>query len=300
MSATDILHNQLVDLIDEAESNNTVDEPEFRGIFSTQNGRRCSFCHCSGHNIRTCNHPDRIKLHECAQFMYLITCNYLRTHPNTEKTHELWLGALRISDYKILARRLNHLDTNSRTTRGEYQEKLHAYYLEYAENVLQNNTSANAISILSFYWTYIPLLRSDHLTDEHSRIYATDKLKIMIINSGKYLMNIPRFRYWLNNHMNDYYRYRKPVENRRQMPTMTHNPSLAKESHDECPICYTAMTNDSMVQLGCAHSFCGDCIIGQIKSSRKPTSECAMCRATMSECSSASNELLQKISKDLK
>jgi len=54
------------------------------------------------------------------------------------------------------------------------------------------------------------------------------------------------------------------------------------------------MTNESMVQLGCAHSFCGDCIIGQIKSSRKPTSECAMCRATISECRSTSKKLLQK------
>jgi hypothetical protein len=299
MSAINMLQNRIIDLTNDAATNN-VSVPDFSRILTTERlDPACSFCECPGHNIRTCRHPDREKLHECAQFMYLMTCNYLGTHPNTEKTHELWLCSLRISDYKILAR-LNGLDTNSRTTREEYYEKLHAYYLEYAENVLQNNTSANAISILSFYWSYIPLLRSDHLTDEYSRIYATAKLKIMIINSGRYLMDMPRLRYWLNNHMENYYHYHQPIKDRKQIPTIIHNPSLARGVHDECPICYTEMTNDSMVQLGCCHSFCGDCIIGQIKSSSKPTSECAMCRATISECSSASNELLQKISKDLK
>jgi hypothetical protein len=79
------------------------------------------------------------------------------------------------------------------------------------------------------------------------------------------------------------------------LPKMTHNPSLVKEVYEECPICYTDMTSDSMVQLGCSHSFCGDCIIGQIKSSKKATCDCAMCRSTISECSSASANLLQKI-----
>jgi hypothetical protein len=60
------------------------------------------------------------------------------------------------------------------------------------------------------------------------------------------------------------------------------------------------MTNDSMVQLGCSHSFCGECIVGQIKSSKKSTSDCAMCRSTISQCSSASANLLQKISTELK
>jgi hypothetical protein len=83
------------------------------------------------------------------------------------------------------------------------------------------------------------------------------------------------------------------------LPKMTHNDSLVKEVYEECPICYTDMTSDSMVQLGCSHSFCGDCIVGQIKSSKKSTADCAMCRSTISECSSASANLLQKITSSI-
>lgn len=83
------------------------------------------------------------------------------------------------------------------------------------------------------------------------------------------------------------------------LPKMTHNDSLTNETYEECPICYTEMTSDSMVQLGCSHSFCGDCIIGQIKSTRKATCDCAMCRSTISECSSASANLLQKITSSI-
>ena len=295
MSATNILQDRVIDLTNDAATNN-VSVPDFRRILTTERlDPACSFCECQGHNIRTCRHPDREKLNECAEFMYLTTCHYLKSHPHTERTHKMWLDHLSTSEYKILAK-LNRLDTDSKTTREEYQEKLHAHYIEYAEDELRNVTSTNATTILLLY---IDILLRGLVTDIESMTYAVTKLAMIIKNSGRHLMDMPRFRYWLNNHMEDYYRYGKPVENRRQMPTIIHNPSLATCDHDECPICYTEMTNESMVQLGCAHSFCGDCIIGQIKSSRKPTSECGLCRATISECRTSSINLLTKLSSSI-
>ena len=263
----------------------------------------CSFCKCTGHNIRSCTHPDAEKLHRSAMFMYLTTSRYLKTHPNTEKTHELWLDHLSTSEYRILSK-LIRLDTNSRTTRSEYQEKLHTYYIQYAENKLRNDTSTNAITILEMYLHpnnyLLSNLLSGIVTNENAIRSAVNQLNMLIQNSGRYLIDMNRIRYWLNNHINSYFRYPyQPIVAVKKIPTITHNPSLAKETHDECPICYSEMTNDSMVQLGCCHSFCGDCIIGQIKSSKKTTSDCAMCRSTISECRSASAKLLVKITSSI-
>jgi hypothetical protein len=264
----------------------------------------CSFCKCTWHNILSCSHPDIERLHRSAMFMYLTTCRYLKTHPNTEKTHELWLDHLSTSEYRILAK-LIRLDTNSRTTRGEYQEKLHAYYIQYAENELRNDPSTNAKTILEMYLhpnnNLLSNLLSGIVTNENAMRFAIYKLNMIIKNSGRYLIDMNRIRYWLNNHMNSYVGL--PYQPRvvlKKIPTITHKPCLAKETHDECPICYTEMTNETLVQLGCCHSFCGDCIIGQIKSSNKTTSACAMCRCTISECSSASEKLLEKITTSIK
>lgn len=295
MSETNILENRVIDLTNDAASNR-VSVPDFSRIFSTERREpACSFCECPGHNVRTCRHPDREKLHECAQFIYLTTCHYLKRYPNTERTHKMWLDNLSTSEYKILAK-LNRLETDSKTTREQYQEKLDAHYIEYAEDELRNVTSTNATTILLLY---IEILLRGLVTDIDAMIYAVTKLTMLIKNSGRYLMDMPRLRYWLGNHMDSYYGFGQLRENRKQKPTMTHDPSLPTGVHDECPICYTEMTNESMVQLGCAHSFCGECIIGQIKSSRKPTSECGLCRATIRECRSTSKKLLKKLSSSI-
>jgi hypothetical protein len=260
---------------------------------------RCSFCKCTGHNIRNCSDPDIDILHRSAQFMYLTTCRYLKRRPNAEKTHKIWLDKLSTSEYKILAR-LNRLDTNSRTKRNEYREKLHTYYIGYAENELRNDHSPNAMPIISIYSAN---LFAGIVTTEQTLRFAIYTLDNMIKQSGRTLLDMARFRIWLNNNIEFYNRLHHnepsmvaPVVAVKKPIKINYNASLMKESHDECPICYTDMTNDTMVQLGCCHSFCGDCIIGQIKSTNKPTVDCAMCRSTISQCSSASNQLLQKIS----
>ena len=269
-------------------------------------GRKCSFCQCPGHNIRNCSHPDIDKLDQSAQYMYVTTCRYLQCNPNGEKTHQKWLDKLSMSEYKILAK-LYRLDTNSRTRRHEFQRKIHTYCIQRAENELLNEPPTNPRHILVIYSAE---LLHRIVTSEDVVRYLMNKLREIINNSGRNLLDMHRFRYWLNNHMESYYRimhamqhpmthYHWPAVPSKNPIKMNYNVSLAKESHDECPICYTEMTNDSMVQIGCNHSFCGDCIIGQIKSTHKPSVDCAMCRTAINECSSASNELLQKISSTL-
>lgn len=293
------IQENLIDLVNEDLPDNVYVAPNVHVTI----GRKCSFCQCPGHNIRNCNHQDIDKLDQCAQYMYLTACRYLHTNPNTEKTHKKWLDNLSISEYKILAK-LYRLDTNPRTKRHEFQAKIHTYCVERAEADLRNERPTNPRHILIIYSEE---LLNGIVTNEDVVRYLINKLREIIKNSGRNLLDMNRFRYWLNNHMESYYRmmYGMEVPLMRHhwaaVPTktpikMNYNASLAKESHDECPICYTEMTNDSMVQTGCNHSFCGDCIIGQIKSTRRLTVECAMCRTTINECSSASSELLQKIS----
>jgi len=288
--------------------------------------RRCSFCECPGHTIRNCNHIDIQNLHRSAQFIFLTTIRYLRTHPNGQKTHDKWLSNLSTSEYKILAR-FNQLNSNSITTREQYEEMLKIFYTNYAINELRNDRSRNATPIHDIYiHTLTQYARSDFM-----RRYGERLLDDVIVKSGRYLLDMHKIRqmfregviyysftdrqefvrYYQGGYLTDNNNFDNFVinlsghfENSNQsvtkiLPTMNHNPSLAKEVHEECPICYTEMTNESMVQLGCSHSFCGDCIIGQIKSTRKATCDCAMCRSTISECSSASANLLQKISSSI-
>jgi hypothetical protein len=292
------IEENLIDLVNEEFLDNVFNIPNA----NVNTSRRCSFCQCPGHNIRTCSHSDIDKLDQCAQYMYLTMCRYLHTIPNGEKTHKKWLDNLSTSEYKILAK-LYRLDTNSRTKRDEFQEKIHTYCIERAEADLRNERPTNPWNILVIYSTE---LLNRIVTDEASSRFMMNKLRLIIKHSGRNLLDMNRFRYWLNNHLALYYRmmYGTEVpfmrEHRSAVPSKNHikmnyNASFTKESHDECPICYTDMNNDSMVQIGCSHSFCGDCIIGQIKSTCRVTVECAMCRSTINECSSASNDLLQKI-----
>jgi hypothetical protein len=315
-------------VIDREPSPISVVGDETESVFTNQYrnvnmNRRCSFCECPGHTIRTCNHTDTINLHRSAQFIFLTTIRYLRNRPNGEKTHHKWLHNLSTSELKILAR-INLL--TSRPTREMYEEMLKMFYENYATNELRNDLSTNASPIYSMY---IPMLTQLSRAD-FMRRYGERVLNEVILKSGRYLLDMHKIKmmfresviYYSLTDRQEFVRYyqdsgyltdnnnyfdnfvinlRGDFENFGQsytkiLPTMIHNELLAKDTHDECPICYTEMTNDTMVQLGCCHSFCGDCIIGQIKSSQKSVSDCAMCRSEIKECSSASNNLLLKIS----
>ena len=286
----------VIDLVNEANSVFVVPRT------NVNTNRRCSFCECPGHTVRNCTHSDIDKLHRCAQFMYLTTCRYLRTHPFSEITHKRWLDNLSTSEYKILAK-LNHLDTNSRTKRNEYQEKLHTYYTEYALNELRNDRSRNAVPILAIYAANI---LAGIVTTEEVMRYAMRKLDSIIKQSGRNLLDMNRIRQWVNANIDFQFQVYRPryFENPVQpdqptakiLPTLNDNVELETEVHEECPICYSEMTKENAVQLGCKHSFCGDCIVRQIKSSRKPTTECGLCRSTIKECRSTSRNLLEQMS----
>jgi hypothetical protein len=283
----------VIDLVNEANSVFVVPRT------NVNTTRRCSFCECSGHTVRNCTHSDIDKLHRCAQFMYLTTCRYLRTHPLSEITHKRWLDNLSTSEYKILAK-LNRLDTNSRTKRNEYQEKLHAYYVQYAINELRNDRSTNAVPILAIYAANI---LAGIVTTEEVMRYAMRKLDSIIKQSGRNLLDMNRIRQWVNANIDFQFQVYRPryFENPVQptakiLPILNDNVQEETEVHEECPICYSEMTKETVVQLGCSHSFCGDCIVQQIKSSRKPTTECGLCRSTIKECRSTSKNLLEQMS----
>jgi Ring finger domain len=285
--------------------------------------RRCSFCECPGHTIRNCNHADIQNLHRSAQFIFLTTTRYLRLLPNGQKTHHKWLSNLSTSEYKILAR-LNQLNSNSRTTREAYEEMLKVFYTNYAMNELRNDRSTNATPIHNIYiHTLTQYARRDFMVRYGERL-----LDDVIIKSGRYLLDMHKIRqmfregviYYSLTDRQEFIRYyqggyltdnnnfdnfvinlsdhfgesNQPVT--KILPTLNDNVELETEVHEECPICYSEMTKETAVQLGCNHSFCGDCIVRQIKSSRKSTTECGLCRSTIKECRSTSRNLLEHMS----
>jgi hypothetical protein len=300
--------------------------------------RRCSFCECSGHDIRNCNHGDIQKLNRSAQFMFLTTIRYLRIHPSIEQPHKKWLHNLSMSELKILVR-LNQLNIRPRASCLEFTRVLEEFYTNYSENQLRNDRSRTPRSIYSIY---IPTLRQVANTD-FLRDYGELALREVIDNSGRHLLDINKIKQMfidncvshtlrrpdfiaelarirqharydarrdavreesaiINlNLMGHFMEHRLPLYQQlgpvtKILPTLNENVQLETEVHEECPICYSEMTKENAVQLGCKHSFCGDCIVRQIKSSRKPTTECGLCRSTIKECSSTSKNLLEQMS----
>jgi hypothetical protein len=69
---------------------------------------------------------------------------------------------------------------------------------------------------------------------------------------------------------------------------------LKKE--EECPICYECVTPDNMVELNCAHEFCGDCLSTLLKTTarnKEPT--CSLCRGDMLTFKTHSKEVHDNI-----
>jgi hypothetical protein len=74
---------------------------------------------------------------------------------------------------------------------------------------------------------------------------------------------------------------------------------VAQNEVCECAICLNSeISKSNVVTLNCEHQFCGDCIIGTLKSHKK-TSEleprCALCRANISEIKTNSADVLARI-----
>jgi len=57
--------------------------------------------------------------------------------------------------------------------------------------------------------------------------------------------------------------------------------SLEKNEEDEkcdCSICFENLEKEKFVKLDCGHEFCGDCLLGTIKTTKSNNLRCALCR----------------------
>jgi len=65
----------------------------------------------------------------------------------------------------------------------------------------------------------------------------------------------------------------------------------------ECSICFESYKKDKFVKLNCNHTFCGDCVIETIKTTKLANARCALCRTDIKTIVTYSNEVKNKFEK---
>ena len=65
----------------------------------------------------------------------------------------------------------------------------------------------------------------------------------------------------------------------------------------ECSICFESYKKDKIVKLNCNHTFCGDCVIETIKTTKLANARCALCRADIKTIITYATEVINKFEK---
>lgn len=74
--------------------------------------------------------------------------------------------------------------------------------------------------------------------------------------------------------------------------------SIAKEAEDyTCGICSDDFTQKTIATLGCEHTLCGECIVGQIKARTKSRIKCPYCREEVHQISVEDTKVRSEITK---
>lgn len=97
----------------------------------------------------------------------------------------------------------------------------------------------------------------------------------------------------------DFIPFSESQENKKFNIELTLDAVVANAVVCECAICLNSeISNTNIVTLNCEHQFCGDCIIGTLKTHKK-TSEleprCALCRSDVSKITTNNADILTRI-----
>jgi hypothetical protein len=260
---------------------------------------KCGFCSEVGHKINTCFHPNASMLFREMRAIVNGLAS-LNGHPDPAFD---WFKARSAVEIKLLASRLNLPVSVPRTT--SISNLMDFHYPDYANPVWRE------------------LLPSEELLVARSRaaVYRNN-INHLIIRLNVPIDLTPRQVGRMNladlEQLNDALIEVDQAQRRERRYgnyNYANNPhnverkfaiAIALSSHqeednklkkeEECPICYECVTPDNMVELNCAHEFCGDCLSTLLKTTarnKEPT--CSLCRGDMLTFKTHSKEVHDNI-----
>lgn len=225
---------------------------------SPTNKTKCSYCNKPGHKINNCNHSAIKQLN----------------HNLVERT----IFSHMVIPYISMAKKYLRLCLCSHSELNLlmlcYYTKIKKYSTEYKKS--------SYINLLVEY--YYQKLNQDLNTLTFMLATISDE------NYAKYTDEILNNSVSLNltfeieeTILNYVYTYRPPQRKFNIQVVSNPHPPISKPSNIECPICYETYSPSKIIQTGCCHYYCKDCLISYFKSlnHNDHSPSCACCRKTI-------------------
>lgn len=222
---------------------------------------KCSYCNQPGHKINNCKNNERIKnfndeIVERTIFSHMvipyisIAKKYLRLYLCSHSEIDL----LMLCYYTKIKKYSNEYKKSS------YVNLLVDYYYEKLNQDLNTLTHMLATISDENYAKY-----TDEILNNSGTLSLTFEIEEMILN---YV-----------------YTYRPPQRrfNIQLVTTNPQHPPTSKTSNIECPICYETFSPTEIINTGCSHNYCKECLISYFKSLNHNNQSpiCACCRKTI-------------------
>lgn len=239
---------------------------------------RCSFCYQIGHNIKRCN-DSRIQNFEeqCINAKFLLEIMYISNeHTNIFRR---WLVDKYLQNRWIVitfAIRKCYCTLTSSVELCFNSIISYIFYTRVEENTILN-----------------PFINTNNNISTQNRNSILEAREILILagysneNILEMLTNTEAINWLSTYHDNIKYNIVTTFEEDCQDIT------------SDCSICFENYGSKNFVKLNCSHSFCNDCIIKTIKTINTNNPRCALCRTEISNITTYTNKIKNKINKTL-
>jgi len=250
---------------------------------------KCGNCRAEGHNIRTCHNIDmrhspnppvqaavpvpadarKIVLTNLAEELYRHIC--ISNWDISIITSDITRGVIQL----MIAELTQHI---VRLTRHEYRE---SFYIE--TRIIQLLRIRGELrDQISRYFT-------ESICQEHDRLNNIDRARFV---SGVAFMIPYNINPAVREEVQQVFVPHKP-----QFSEIIICPDISAKSEDYiCGVCAEEYTQTTIPTLGCSHTLCCDCIIGQIKARDKSCVKCPFCREEIATISVQDQEIRNTIS----
>ena len=222
--------------------------------------KKCSFCRNPGHTINHCNDSKITDLHN-----YIETIAILDIFDNNKNYTLSYLNSLDIPEIKVLCylHGITYYQINAAI------DKIFLYYIKYKFEIVSDKiTNVNNTNMFNFLVElYTEIL--------NARIEVEDKLF-----SPKYVYQKLSFIFYSHNIERRYFIQSKRVINKNQSFELNNN------IEDDCPICFTPLTNENRIITDCNHNYCFGCFgqyLESIKNNVNENPKCCFCRNKISK-----------------
>lgn len=220
--------------------------------------KKCSFCRNPGHTINHCNDSKIVDLHS-----YIETIAILDIFDNNKNYTLSYLNTLNVYEIKILCYLHNivYYEINSAIY------KIFLFYIKYKFEIISNKiiniTNSNIFDFLVELYTEILNARIEVEDTIFTPKYVYQKLSFIF-----YSHNIER-RYFIESEK-----------------VINENSNQVNNIEDDCPICFTPLTNENRIITECNHYYCFGCFeqyLGSIKNNINKNPKCCFCRDRISK-----------------